>query len=75
MTEGRILKFVYVPGHIFSFIKSRSLDIRHHVPFTVGPGKESLPSNLGSQHVVALGSSFISCSTLDKFPGVRPPSF
>ena len=26
--EGRILKFVYVPGHIFSFIKSRSLKIR-----------------------------------------------
>ena len=80
MIEGRILKFVYVPGHIFAFVKSRSLKIRHHVPSTAGPGKESLTSNLGSQqldgqlnHVAALGSSFISCTTLDKILGVRPP--
>ena len=36
MIEGRVLKFVYVPGHIFSFIRSRSLEIRHQFPSTVG---------------------------------------
>ena len=35
MIEGRVLKFVYVPGHIFSFIRSRSLK-RHQFPSTVG---------------------------------------
>ena len=39
---------MYVPSHIFSFIKSRSLKIRSHVPPTVGPGKEGLTSTLGS---------------------------
>ena len=67
---------MYVRCHIFSFTKSRSLKIRYHVPSTVGPEKESLTSTLGSQqldrqldHVAALGSSFISCTTL----GVRTP--
>ena len=48
----------------FSFIKSRSLKIRYHVPSTVEPGKESLTFTLGSEqldgqidHVAALGSS------------------
>ena len=64
---------MYVPGHIFSFIKCRSLKIRYHVPATMGPGKESLTSTLGFQqldrqlyHVAALGSSFISCTALHK---------
>ena len=63
-----------------SQIAKRSLKIRYHVPSTVGPGKESLTSNLRSQqldrqldHVTALGSSFISCTTLDKTLGVRTP--
>ena len=60
----------------FSFIKSGSLKIRYHVPSTAGPGKESLTSSLGSQqldgqigHMAALGSGFMSCTTL----GVRTP--
>ena len=78
MIEGRmfyISYFVYVQCDIFS-LKSRSLRIRYHVPFTVGPGKESFTFTLGSQqfdgqldHVTALGSSFISCTAL----GVRTP--
>ena len=61
---------MYVPGHIFSFIKSRSLKIRCHIPSTVGPEKESLTSTLRSQkldgqldYMAAQGSSFISCTT------------
>ena len=52
------------------------MKIRSHVPSTVGPGKERLTSTLGSQqldHVAALGSSFISCTALDKSLGVPPP--
>ena len=47
---------------------------------TAGPGKESLTSTLGSQklhgqsdYMAGQGSSFISCTTLDKTLGVRPP--
>ena len=40
---------MYVPGHIFLFIKSRLLQIRFHVPSKVGPEKESLTATLGSQ--------------------------
>ena len=74
MFEGRmfyISYFVYVRCHSFSFTKSRSLKIGYHVPSTVGPGKESLTSTLGSKqldgqldHVAALGSSFISSTAL-----------
>ena len=60
----------------FFITKSRSLKIRYHVPSSVEPGRESLTSTLESQqldgqlgHVAALGSSFISCTTL----GVRTP--
>ena len=70
MIDGRILKFVHVPGHIYQIW---SLKTRHHVPSTVRPGKESLTSNFGSQHldkqldhVATLCSSFISCTSLDK---------
>ena len=77
MIECRILKCVYLPGHIFSFTKSRWLKIRHDVPSTVGPEKESLISNLGLNgqldHVAALGSSFISCATLDKYSWCSNP--
>ena len=69
-----------VPGHIFLFIKSRSLKVRCHVPSTVGPGKENFTSTSGSQtlagqlgHVAAQGSSFISCTTPDKTLGVQLP--
>ena len=69
---------MYVPGHIFSIIKSRSLKVRCHVPSTVGPGKESFTSTLGSQtlegqlhHVATQSSSFISCTTPDKTLGVQ----
>ena len=72
---------MHVSRHIFSFIKSRSLKIRCHVPSTVGPGKENLTSTLGSQkldgqldYVAAQDSSFISCTSLDKTLGVRPSS-
>ena len=61
-----------------SFIKSRSLKIRSHVPSTVGPGKEDLNSTLGSlklDHMAALGSSFISCSTVDKTIDVQRPEW
>ena len=71
---------MYVPTHFqvifFSFIKSRSLKIRFHVPSTVGPGKEGLTSTQGSEqldHVAALGRGFISCTAVDKTLGVRPP--
>ena len=71
---------MYVAGHSFSFIKSRSLRIRCHVPSTEGPGKETLTSTSASQksegqldYVAAQGSSFIRCTTLDKTLGVRPP--
>ena len=40
-------KFVYVSSHIFSFVKSRLLKRRSHVPSTVGPGKERLTSTFG----------------------------
>ena len=53
----------------FSFIKSLSLKIRSHEPSTVGPGREGFTSTLGAQqldHVAAQGSSFISCTALDK---------
>ena len=44
MMEGRRFTFVYVPCHIFSFTKSRSLKIMYHVPSTEGPKKRvSLP--------------------------------
>ena len=38
---------MYVTGHIFSFIKSRSLTIWSHVRSAVGPGKDSLTSLKG----------------------------
>ena len=53
---------------------SRSLKIRSHLTSTVGPGKEDFTSTLGSlqlDHVAALGSSFISCTSLDETLGVR----
>ena len=65
----------------FSFIMSRSLEIRCHILTTVRPGKVSLTSTLLSQKldgqlddVAAQGSSFIRCTTLDKTLRVLPPS-
>ena len=49
MTDGRIFNScVCLKSHFFSFIKSRSLKIRSHVPSTVGPGKEGVTSTEGS---------------------------
>ena len=74
--KGRIFKLVCVPSHIFSFIKSELLNIRSHVPSTVGPGKEGLTSTLKSQqlvHVADQGSSFITCTAPDKTLGGSNP--
>ena len=76
MIEGRMFYICVRSMSHFFITKSRFLKIRYHVPTTVEPGKESLTSTLESQqldgqmdHVVALGSSVISCITL----GVRSP--
>ena len=45
---------MHVPGHIFSFIESKSLKIKSHVPSTVGHGKEVLISTLESYRAVRL---------------------
>ena len=66
------LKFVYIPSHIFSFIKSRLLEIRSHGPSSVGPGKDGLTSTSGSQQLDH-GRSSISCTGLDQTLGVPSP--
>ena len=47
--EGPIFLNLYMfQVTFFSFVKSRSLKIRSHVPSTLGPGKDGLTSTLGS---------------------------